>query len=245
MARKAHKVPIGELEICGIPDRWPAPPFLMRDTASILNRTILIFERSVDAWRGVAYFIATDTVEDVVVEDHECYWQLSRAKRYYPWEHNINQTNGEPVDFVTHRQALRTTALQKGATPEAIRLLHADKAFTKQEVKQMADKKNEKLAKKAPKADKAGGGDGAAAPAKKSKGNPEALKKAREAAAERGPDVRKITVLKKENPYREGSNRAASFDALKGAKTVDDYKTAGGAVKYISRWESEGIIKLA
>ena len=29
-----------------------------------------------------------------------------------------------------------------------------------------------------------------------------------------------------------------------GAKTVDDYKSAGGKVKYISRWESEGIISL-
>lgn len=86
--------------------------------------------------------------------------------------------------------------------------------------------------------------EGAAAkPAKK--GNAEALKKAREAkAAESGPDTRKITVVKKENPYREGSGRAASFDALKGAKTVEDYKNAGGKVKYIARWEADGIITL-
>ena len=96
----------------------------------------------------------------------------------------------------------------------------------------------EKLAKKgaAPKAEKA---------ASKSKGNPDALKKAREARAEAGPDVRKITITNKENPYREGSNRAASFNALKGAKTVEDYKTAGGKTKYLSRWVDEGRITLS
>lgn len=244
MARKPHKIPVGSLDICQIPPGWPAPPFLLRDQSSMLNNNLLILERSVGAWRGVTYYIAPDLVQEVVVEDEDCSARMSRGKRYYPWEHNINQVTGEPRDFVTHRQAMRMLALQKGATPEAIRLLHADQAFSKSEVKTMADKKNEKLAKKAakpaaaPKADKADAG-------KKNKGNPEALKKAREAAAERGPDVRKITILNKENPYREGSGRAKSFDALKGAKTVQDYKEAGGAVKYISRWESEGRIKLS
>ncbi len=77
------------------------------------------------------------------------------------------------------------------------------------------------------------------------KGNPEALAKARAAREDAGPDTRKIKILNKENPYREGSNRAASFDALKGAKTAQDYKDAGGKAKYLSRWAAEGIIELA
>lgn len=244
MARKSHKIPVGALDLCEIPKDWPAPPFIMRDSVSVLNNSLLILERSVGAWRGVTYRIVTDIVEEVVIEDDDCATKHIRGKQYYPWEHNVNQLNGEPRDFVTHRQAMRTLAMQKGATPEAIRLLHADQAFTKQEVSTMADKKAEKLSKK---------GAGAAKPAKaakaaeapKKKGNPEALKKAREAAADRGPDVRKITIVAKENPYREGSGRAASWDSLKGAKTVEDYKNAGGKVKYINRWESEGKIKLS
>ena len=88
-----------------------------------------------------------------------------------------------------------------------------------------------------------------AAPAKtpaKGKGNPEALAKAREArsADSAESDKRKIKIVNKENPFREGSNRAASFDALKGAKTVGDYKEAGGKTKYLSKLVESGHIEL-
>ena len=210
----------------------------MNDVTSVLNKRILVLERSFGAWRGVVYSVAYGYVIDVVMPDSECSLRHARDRRYYPWEHNINQLNGEPQDFVTHRQAIRVTALQQGASPEAVRLLHADQAFTKEEVNTMAEKLKKQADKKkaAPKK---------ADTPKKGKGNPEALKKAREAAKDKGPDVRKITVLVKENPYREGSGRAASWDALKGAKTVEDYKNNGGKIKYISRWESEGRIKLS
>jgi hypothetical protein len=122
-----------------------------------------------------------------------------------------------------------------GCSPEAVLLLHRNGWLTESEMEMAKEKLETKGA--APKADKtkaAGGGR---------KGNPEALKKARE-ARETGPDLRKITILNKENPYREGSGRAASWDALKGAKTVEDYKTAGGKAKYISRWVEEARIKV-
>lgn len=233
------KVPLGQLEICGLPKGWPAPPFLMNDAVSILNNRILVMERSVDAWRGVTFSIAQGVVVDFIAEDHDCALQNTRGKRFYPWTHNVDQTNGESRDFVTHRQALRLTALQNGATPEAIRLLHADQAFTNKEVKTMADKKAEKLSKKAAPA------KAAATDKPKRAGNPEALAKARAARADAGPDVRKITILKKDNPYREGSGRAESFNALLKAKSVQDYKDAGGKVKYIARWAEEGFIKLS
>lgn len=145
--------------------------------------------------------------------------------------HYSNQPETSVQDLISH---IRGKALEGGATPEAVLLIHSLAPFTDKELNIMA----EKLAKKgaAPKAEKA---------ATKSKGNPDALKKAREARAEAGPDVRKITITNKENPYREGSNRAASFNALKGAKTVEDYKTAGGKTKYLSRWVDEGRIALS
>lgn len=145
--------------------------------------------------------------------------------------HYSNQPETSVQELISH---IRGKALEGGATPEAILLIHNLAPFTDKELNIMA----EKLAKKgaAPKAEKA---------ASKSKGNPDALKKAREARAEAGPDVRKITITNKENPYREGSNRAASFNALKGAKTVEDYKTAGGKTKYLSRWVDEGRITLS
>lgn len=145
--------------------------------------------------------------------------------------HYSNRPETSVQDLISH---IRGKMLEGGATPEAVLLIHNLAPFNAKELNIMA----EKLAKKgaAPKADKA---------ATKSKGNPDALKKAREARAEAGPDVRKITITNKENPYREGSNRAASFNALKGAKTVEDYKTAGGKTKYLSRWVEEGRITLS
>lgn len=72
------------------------------------------------------------------------------------------------------------------------------------------------------------------------KGNPEALKKAQEAmegkrAIER---TKKIKVLKKEMPHREGSKAETSFKALLKAKTVGDYQEAGGDPGYL-RWYVE------
>lgn len=131
---------------------------------------------------------------------------------------------------------LKEALLAHGGTPEAVRIMITLGQLEEGDIIVAKAKLGTKGAE--PAAEKT-------APAKKSggKGNAEALAKARE-AREAGPDTRKIAILKKENPYREGSNRAASFDALKGAKTAQDYKDAGGKAKYLSRWAEDGIIKL-
>jgi hypothetical protein len=192
----------------------------------------------------LVYSFARECVEDYMVFDA----QIGPDKQF-----NIVTPESEGVmnDITpSHLQHMRAAALRLGASPEAVRMLHDLEPFKKKEIEDMASKlskkadaKAEKPAKepKAPKAEKPAKAAKEAAP---KKGNAEALKKAREARAEAGPDVRKLKILEKDNPYREGSNRAASFDALKGAKTVQDYKDAGGKAKYLSRWAEEGRIQL-
>lgn len=231
-------------ETASVPKGWPAPPFMMVDTASIAGTKLLILARSALAWVGIEYS-PYDYVRDVIVHDRHVSRGAAKGKRFHPWEHNTNLVTGEKRVYEEHIQSLRLLALRDGATPEAIRHLDGIQPFTRKEVDDMADKlskKTEAKAKDKPaaKADK----KAADKPASGRKGNPEALAKARAARAEAGPDTRKITILKKENPYREGSSRAASFDALKGAKTAQDYKDAGGKAKYLSRWSDEGLIKL-
>lgn len=220
-------------------DGWPEPPFLMNDTTAYIAKPIIVLERSVKAWRGVAWGFEASVVVDRVMEDRYCSAEPSRGARFH-WQSPASCNFASDVTH-THLANIRAQALDGGATPEAIKLLGAIKPFTEEEIEVMTAK----LAKKkdpAPKADKKA--DKKATEAKaKPKGNPEALKKARE-AREAGPDTRKITVVEKKNPYREGSNRAASWDALKGAKTAQDYKDAGGKAKYLSRWAEEGLIKL-
>lgn len=137
---------------------------------------------------------------------------------------------------------IRSAMLTHGGTLDAVRLLCNLEPLSKKEFEMAKAKLSNKAAKtEAPTEEKAP----AAAPKAKGKGNAEALAKAREAkAASSGPDTRKIKITNKENPYREGSNRAASFDALKGAKTVQDYLDAGGKAKYLSRWADEERITL-
>lgn len=229
-------------EVVAIPKGWPAPPFMMVDTASASGNKLLILARSALAWVGVE-FSPYDYVRDVVVHDRHTSRAGAKGKRFHPWEHNTNLVTGEKRVYEEHVVATRSLALRHGATPEAIRHLDGIQPFTAKEVEDMAGKLSKKTeapakpakAEKAPKAEKAASGR---------KGNPEALAKARAARAEAGPDTRKITIVNKENPYREGSNRAASYDALKGAKTAEDYKAAGGKAKYLSRWADEGHIKL-
>lgn len=221
-------------------DGWPEPPFLMNDTTAYIAKPVVVLERSVKAWRGVAWGFEASAVVDRVMEDRYCSVEPSRSARFH-WQSPAACNFANDITF-THLANIRAQALTGGATPEAIKLLGDVQPFTEEEIEDMTAK----LAKKkdpAPKAEKKADKK-AAEPKAKPKGNPEALKKAREARAETGPDVRKITVVEKKNPYREGSNRAASWDALKSAKTAQDYKDAGGKAKYLSRWAEEGLIKL-
>lgn len=222
-------------------DGWPELPFLMRDHSGFLDGPIVILDRSIKAWRGVAWSIGGMVIVDRVCEDRYC--AVMPGKTRFHWNSPTTDLGTEPGTGVDHTwgklEHMRFRALNSGATPEAIRLIHGYLPFTDTEIDDMTAK----LAKK----DGPSKAKGTPAPKKegkpKGKGNPEALAKARE-ARESGPDTRKLTILKKENPYREGSNRAASFDALKGAKTVQDYVDAGGKKKYIARWEEDGIISV-
>lgn len=220
-----------------IPKGWPTPPFVMRDATSPIGTTFIVVERTVGGWRalGSAYAVYS-YLNDYTFMDRQCALESRPGKRFTPWHVDLDRKErGEPATYKDHLAAYKLFALRDGATPEAIRLLDIFEPLTEKEVSAMAAAKE---AKDAPKK---------AAPAKTAagKGGAAAKPKADKAPAETKADARKITVLKKDNPYREGSARAASFDALKGAKTVDEYKAAGGAVKYISRWEAEGIIKLS
>lgn len=58
-------------------------------------------------------------------------------------------------------------------------------------------------------------------------------------------DKAKIKILIKENPHREGSNRAAAFDAVKGCKTMGDYYATEQKTKYIQAWIDSGHIEVA
>lgn len=73
----------------------------------------------------------------------------------------------------------------------------------------------------------------------------EAAPAAKPVAVKPEPPVQKITVLKRECPHAEGSNRAASWAALLGSKDSREYAAKGGAHKYLARWASKGLITLA
>lgn len=143
----------------------------------------------------------------------------------------------------------KRVALDKGATPEAIRLLGtlipltkkecsimAEKLKAKATAKKTADSKGLKAAAKAAPVAK-GAKEAAAAP--KRRGNPEALKKAREARANKGPDTRKIKALKKvkELDARDGTFRRKMLEDLISSKTVQEFrdknaKYDAGCLKY-------------
>lgn len=156
-----------------------------------------------------------------------------------------------PIDAPVAGQAasLKISALEHGATSEAIRLLGLICPLTKQEEAVMADKLKTKGSLKAgdkealkgaakdapvgkkprtapePKAEKA--------EASKKRGNPEALAKARETRKDKGPDNRKIKALikAKDIKAREGSYRREMVEALLSSKTVQEFyetKLIGG-----------------
>lgn len=123
----------------------------------------------------------------------------------------------------THLPWLKIQALQGGATPDAIRYMGQVMKLTKNEEAEMASrlKKNAETPAKT----KPVGKGGKVAGAKKG-GNPEALEKAREAAAKRNAEnaAKKITVLVKPADVKLRGGRKAKFDwvAKNKPKTVGD-----------------------
>lgn len=152
-------------------------------------------------------------------------------------------------------------ALRYGATPEAVRLLGLLCPVSKQEEATMAEKLKAKspkaadkealkaAAKEAPVGGKKATAKADAAPAEKPanrKGNPEALAKAREA---RGKDMeaerkKKITLVEKNNPKREGSRAFEIYAKYKTCKTVGQFLDAGGTMADIRYDSQKGFIQV-
>jgi hypothetical protein len=61
---------------------------------------------------------------------------------------------------------------------------------------------------------------------------------------ERARDDRKIVVIKKRNPHRPGSKRAAMFEALKQSATVAEFRTKGYYPSYLTWAAKSSLIKL-
>lgn len=153
----------------------------------------------------------------------------------------------EPLEPIV--EELKSRALSKCATLEAIQLLGQLTPLTKAEEVEMS-KLTKKTGDKAALKDAAKktpvGGKKAVAPAApaKRRGNPEALAAAR-AAKNTGPDNRKITVVKKDHGARAGSKRADLLESIFKAKTVQAAVDAGVSKSDVSWAAREGYISLA
>lgn len=170
-------------------------------------------------------------VTDAVILDHH-------AKHY---------TVDENTSCQSLLEGIKKEALAHGATPLAVQWLGELSPFSEEELKTMAEKLKTKGAdKKAPaKADKA---------APKSKGNPEALAKAREARASAAQEDRKYKPLVKlaDAKVREGTWTARMVEIILGNKTTQAAKDELAADKeYGDRrldfgWaEKKGLIEFA
>jgi hypothetical protein len=147
----------------------------------------------------------------------------------------------------THLTALRRNALEYGATPEAIRLLGSVEPWTKKEEATLAEKlkakgkatPNKDALKEAATTTPVAKKNTAAAEPKK-RGNPEALRKAREARSS-GPDTRKIKALikSKDIAARAGTFRHQMITDALASKTVAEFreknpKYDAGCVRFLT-----------
>lgn len=69
-------------------------------------------------------------------------------------------------------------------------------------------------------------------------------KKAASKRHDYGADTRRIKVVVKENPHREGTTRHAAFEAVRTSKTIADYAATGSKPKYLDRWRKSGHIEV-
>jgi hypothetical protein len=188
-------------------------PYQLEDKTGSITYPIFAIERTFNAVRVVYHrrfpdHLVTDhtILDEYIVPPRE--EAMHGAGIYYPV-----LTNGEPL-FQTHVDNVRRSALEHGATPEAVRLLGLLEPWTKKEEAILA----EKLKNKAAKVKEAEAAEGGAKKGRKAKGekpvggggklggkkggNPEALAKAREAAAANRSAIAesklKINVTKKQ-----------------------------------------------
>lgn len=227
----------------GMPAELPKLPFSVGDRAAFIRKAAVAMEIvNVPTVRVVTYSIAYDRVEVIDIPVSRVSTDANTKDQHYVDGGHV--MDGPAAMARTHLSWLRSQALKGGATPDAIRLLSkATGAFTKREEADMAEKLKAK--KSAAKAD----GEGLKAAAKKTpvakstaketpkkRGNPEALKKARES---KGPDTRKITALKKPKDIeaRVGTFRHRMLADLLASKTVQEFKAKdkaydGGCLRF-------------
>lgn len=217
----------------------PKAPFSVGDRAAFIRKATVAVELiQVPTYLVVAYNITHDRVETLHVPASRIATDSNTPEQYYVDGDHVS--GGVPAMTKTHLSWLRSNALERGATPDAIRLLEkATGRFSKKEVASMAEKLKAKSTRAKPATDELkaaakstpvakGGkpkGEAAAAEAPKRKGNADALAKAR-AARQSGPDTRKIKALikPKDIAAREGSYRHTMLTDLLASKTVQEFR---------------------
>jgi hypothetical protein len=201
----------------------PKFPFSVGDRASYIRKAAVALETvMVPIARVVTFSVARSMVEVADIPLTEIAPDPASKNQFYVDGYHVS---GGPASMAkTHLSWLRSQALNGGATPDAIRLLSkATGAFTKKEEAIMAEKLKTKASVAKPDKEglKAGAKAAPAGGAKKNKGNPAALAKAR---AAKGPDNRKIKVLNKKPEARENSYRARMLKDLLASKTVQEFR---------------------
>lgn len=233
-------------------EKYPKLPFSVGDRAAFIRKATVALELvEVPTLRIVAYNLPYNRVEVIDLPVSRVSADANTKDQFYVDGNHVE--GGPPAMAKTHLSWLRTAALNSGATPDAIRLLSkATGAFTKKEENEMAEKLKAKASAKS--ADKEGLKSAAkAAPvakgdtgAKKGRGNPEALAKAR-AARQTGPDTRKIKALVKAKDLkaREGSTRRTMLEALLSSKTVQEFREKGYSAGDLNYATGAGIVSVA
>lgn len=199
-------------------------PYLARNPNQIAGGMWLVVQRSfcgaIAVSRQVYMPGVTFAVQRRYVSDFElAHWT------HVPWS--------EETTLQSFLLGIKREAVEHGAQAEAVQLLGELSPFDDKEMIIMA----EKLAKK-----------GAAKPAAKKETAAKPAKAAapkKEAAADAGPDKRKIAVLKKPHGAREGTKRADLLDTIYKAKTVQDAVDAGVAKNDVAWAAREGYISVA
>jgi len=165
----------------------------------------------------------------------------------------------------------KAKALSYGATSQAMRLLGTLVPLSEEDLNTMAEKLKVKggaaetdekpkrarakgdaaalkeAAKETPVAGKRGKASAAPAEPAKKRGNLEALEKARAAgnAAREENRKKKITLVEKTNPKREGSKAFTNYALYRTSKTVGDFLDAGGTMADVRYDSNKGFITLS
>lgn len=202
----------------------PAIPYLVRDPNQLAGGHWLVCAPTFCGVVAVARCVYMPGVEMAVRKRVIMEWELPRFT-VVPWS--------EETTLQSFLLGIKREAVEHGAQAEAVQLLGELSPFDDKEMIIMA----EKLAKK-----------GAAKPAAKKEAASKPAKAAapkKEAAADAGPDKRKILVLKKPHGAREGTKRADLLDTIYKAKTVQDAVDAGVAKNDVAWAAREGYISVA